>query len=32
VAMLLPPKDEYVNLHPNCFHLHQIPNEVERWK
>jgi|SRR5579862_6186427 len=32
VAMLLPPKSEYVNLHPNCFHLHQIPNEAERWK
>lgn len=24
MAMLLPPKDEYVNVHPNCFHLHQI--------
>lgn len=24
MAMLLPPKDEYVNLHPNCFHLHEI--------
>lgn len=21
IAMMLPPKDEYVNLHPNCFHL-----------
>ena len=20
-AMLLPPQDEYVNVHPNCFHL-----------
>lgn len=28
MAMLLPPPEEYVNLHPNCFHLHQIPNEV----
>lgn len=27
MAMLLPPPDEYVNVHPNCFHLHQIPNE-----
>jgi len=25
MAMLLPPKSEYVNLHPNCFHLHEIP-------
>jgi len=24
MAMLLPPKAEYVNLHPNCFHLHEI--------
>jgi hypothetical protein len=27
MAMILPPTDEYVNVHPNCFHLHQIPNE-----
>jgi hypothetical protein len=24
MAMLLPPKAEYVNIHPNCFHLHEI--------
>jgi hypothetical protein len=24
MAMLLPPRAEYVNLHPNCFHLHEI--------
>lgn len=24
MAMLLPPKAEYVNLHQNCFHLHEI--------
>lgn len=24
MGMLLPPKSEYVNLHPNCFHLHEI--------
>lgn len=24
MAMLLPPKSQYVNLHPNCFHLHEI--------
>jgi hypothetical protein len=24
MAMILPPKAEYVNLHPNCFHLHEI--------
>lgn len=28
MAMMLPPKDDYVNLHKNCFHLHQIPNGV----
>jgi hypothetical protein len=22
-VMFLPPKDEYVNVHPNCFHLHE---------
>lgn len=27
MAMILPPKEEYVNLHNFCFHLHQIPNE-----
>ncbi|SIS88764.1 DUF7694 domain-containing protein [Alicyclobacillus vulcanalis] len=24
MAMLLPPKEEYVNVHPNCFHLHEV--------
>ena len=24
MAMLLPPRDQYVNVHPNCFHLHEI--------
>lgn len=24
MAMILPPKAQYVNLHPNSFHLHQI--------
>jgi hypothetical protein len=28
MAMLLPPRDEYVNIHPNCFHLH----EIEDWQ
>ena len=23
-AIILPPKSEYVNLHPNCFHVHQL--------
>lgn len=32
MAMLLPPADEYVNLHKNCFHLHQISNEEPRDK
>jgi hypothetical protein len=27
MAMILPPKSEYVNIHNFCFHLHQIPNE-----
>ena len=27
MAMILPPKEEYVNLHPNCFHLHEIEND-----
>jgi len=27
MAMLLPPKAEYVALHPNCFHLHQIRDD-----
>lgn len=25
MAMLLPPRREYVNIHPNCFHLHELP-------
>lgn len=24
MALLLPPRAEYVNLHPNCFHLHEV--------
>lgn len=24
IAMILPPRNEYVNFHPNCFHLHEI--------
>jgi hypothetical protein len=24
MGMLLPPKKEYVNVHPNCFHLHEV--------
>jgi hypothetical protein len=24
MAMLLPPKERYVNIHPNCFHLWEI--------
>ena len=27
MAMILPPPDEYVNLHGNCFHLHEIDGE-----
>jgi hypothetical protein len=25
MAMYLPPLDEYVNAHPYCFHLHEVP-------
>jgi hypothetical protein len=28
MAMLLPPRSQYVNLHSNCFHLHEIPDEA----
>lgn len=28
VGMVLPPKGEYVNIHENCFHLHEMPD----WK
>jgi hypothetical protein len=24
MGLLLPPESEYVNVHPNCFHLHEI--------
>jgi len=24
MAMLLPPSGEYINVHPNCFHLHEV--------
>lgn len=27
MAMYLPPPDEFVNLHPNCFHLYQVPGD-----
>ena len=27
MGMLLPPKAQYVSLHPNCFHLHQVEDE-----
>jgi hypothetical protein len=30
MAMLLPPLDEYINIHKFCFHLYQIPNDGER--
>lgn len=29
IAMILPPPSEYVNLHDNCFHLHELgPREI----
>lgn len=27
MAMILPPRSQYVNIHPNCFHLHEIEGE-----
>jgi len=27
MAIILPPKEQYVNIHPNCFHLHEIEGE-----
>lgn len=27
MAMLLPPRDQYVNIHPTTFHLHEIESE-----
>lgn len=27
VGILLPPKKQYVNIHPTTFHLHQVPGE-----
>ena len=27
MAMLLPPKSQWVNIHNNCFHLHEIEGE-----
>lgn len=29
MAMILPPTDEYINIHNFCFHLHQIPTDGE---
>ena len=29
MAMILPPRGEYVNVHSFCFHLHQIPGEKD---
>lgn len=30
MAQILPPKSEFVNIHPNTFHLWQIPAKVAR--
>jgi hypothetical protein len=27
-GMILPPPEEYVNIHPNCFHLHEIESDT----
>lgn len=29
MAIILPPKEDYVNLHPTCFHLWQIGAELK---
>jgi len=29
MAMLLPPKEQYINIHNNCFHLWEIREEIE---
>ena len=26
MALLLPPRSEYVNVHKNCFHLYEVPS------
>jgi len=30
MAMILPPNDQYVNVHPNCFHLHEIEDDERK--
>ncbi|HEY3367803.1 MAG TPA: hypothetical protein VGK74_22320 [Symbiobacteriaceae bacterium] len=32
VIMFLPPASEYVNVHPNCFHLYGDPAGRRRWR
>ena len=29
MAQIFPPREEFVNLHPNCFHLYEIGNEEQ---
>jgi hypothetical protein len=29
-AILFPPKEQYVNVHPNCFHIHEVPQMHEK--
>jgi len=29
MAMILPTPEEYINVHKNCFHLHQIPDNYK---
>lgn len=28
VAQIFPPREEFVNLHENCFHLFEIPSDI----
>lgn len=30
IAQIFPPREEFVNLHPNCFHLYEIDNEEQK--
>jgi len=30
MAMILPPKASYINVHPNCFHLHELTGQEKK--
>ncbi len=29
MAQILPPKEKFINVHPNCFHLWEVPHSPE---